>query len=212
MHKADFMVKVSSEVSIQASLFTSTEKENFSIACIITHPYSQWGGNMQNNVVVGIRNQLAIEGFPCITFNFRGVGKSTGSMGDGTQERKDLIAVCNYARTNLNYPQIFIIGYSYGGLISLSVVKELGEITGMCLISYPIGFVPHMSPEFDVNFPLLFIHGEHDDVIPISRIKGILPNFKNDIKFIPISTDHFYNGKENQVGTSIREFVEKLKV
>ncbi|TFG20826.1 MAG: alpha/beta fold hydrolase [Promethearchaeota archaeon] len=212
MHKTDFMVKVSDEVRIQASLYASREKEKGSIACIITHPYSQWGGNMQNNVVIGVRNQLVKEGFPCVTFNFRGVGKSTGSMGDGTQEKEDLIGVCNYTRNILHLTQIIIIGYSYGALISLSAMKELGELICMCLISYPSGFVPHLSPEFDVGIPILFIHGEFDDVIPISRIKQLLPNFTHKTKFVSISTDHFYNGKENQVGAIITEFINNLKI
>lgn len=212
MHKTEFMVKVSNDVNIQAILYSSAEEDNKSIVCIITHPYSRWGGSMQNNVVVGARNQLVKGGFPCITFNFRGVGNSTGSMGDGIQEKDDLIAVCNYTRDNFSYSQIFIVGYSYGGLVSLSAAKELGEIAGMCLISYPIGFISHIHPDFDVSFPMLFIHGENDDLIPMPRVKKLLPKFKNKNKLVAISTDHFYNGKECRVGVIIRDFVSELEI
>lgn len=182
------------------------------ILCIITHPYSLWGGSMHNNVVVGVRNQLVKGAYPCITFNFRGVGKSTGSMENGIAEQEDLIAVCNYAHNNLNYSQIFIVGYSYGGLISLSTAKKIDRIVGMALISYPTGFVKQLMPDFELKFPILFIHGEHDNLIPISRVKNMLPNFLCKTKFESISTDHFYNGKEKQVGTIIKEYIDKLKI
>ena len=145
-----------------------------------------------------------------MTFNFRGVEKSSGRMGDGTEEQNDLLAICNYAQNQLKYSQIFIIGYSYGGLISLSTARKLKKIVGMTLISYPMGFTEHLTPDYDVNFPILFIHGEHDDVIPQLRVQQSLPSFKNRTKFVSVTTDHFYNGREKEVGIIIGEFLSQV--
>ena len=175
MQENEYMVSLdppSEKITLQSCLYTPKEvkedKDN-PILCIITHPYSLWGGSMYNNVVVGVRKQLVKEGFHCIAFNFRGVGKSTGNMGDGTEEQEDLIAICDFARKQLRYTKIFIIGYSYGGLVSLAVASDLGEIKGMCLISYPTGFVDHLAPDFNLEIPILLIHGKHDDIIPLRQ-------------------------------------------
>ena len=210
MHEEEYFIPVSKDVMIQSCLYTSDQQAMNSTLCIVTHPYSKWGGSMHNNVVVGIRNQLVKEGFHCVTFNFRGVGRSSGIMGDGTPEQEDLLAVYNYYRSLNKYLRIYLIGYSYGGLISLSAAKQLENLEGMVLISYPVGFVRHLYPDFSISIPLLFIHGVSDDIIPISRVKEIISNFQSIVKFETISTDHFYDGKEKHVGRITCDFVKEL--
>jgi alpha/beta superfamily hydrolase len=166
---------------------------------------------MHNNVVVGVRNYLVKQGYSCITFNFRGVGKSTGAIGNGSQEIEDMKAIYKYTKNKSEYKHILVVGYSYGGLISLAAAPGMKELDGMCLISYPSGFVKHLRPVYTISFPLLFIHGERDSLIPPSRVQKILPNFTCRTSFKLISTDHFYNGKEKQVGFFIQKFIEDLQ-
>ena len=159
MQETEYMIEVRSNIVIQTKFYPSEITQDQSLVCIITHPYSRWGGSMHNNVVIGVRNQLVEGGIPCITFNFRGVGKSTGVMGDGIKEQEDLIAVCDFAKKALQYSQIYIVGYSYGGLIALSIIEKLENIVGLTLISYPYGFVNHLAPNFSLEYPIQFIHG-----------------------------------------------------
>jgi alpha/beta superfamily hydrolase len=210
MQAIDYMVPVDSQVVIQAKVFLPEKNSSKSEICVVSHPYSQWGGTMENNVVVGVVNYLVHQDFPCISFNFRGVGKSTGTMGDGTEEQKDIQAICDYCVSKLGYQSLNIIGYSYGGLISLAAVHSLQNIKAMVLISYPHGFTPHLGPIYDITFPLLFIHGNMDNIIPPSRVKHILANFKQVPKYEEIGSDHFHNGKEKQIAGIITEFLESL--
>ena len=212
MQESDFSVKISPSIMLQTSLYTLKKEEKSAIVCIITHPYSLWGGSKQNNVVIGVRNELVKSGYDCITFNFRGVGRSTGTIGDGVDEQEDISEIVKFAREQLQYSQILVIGYSYGGLISLSAAKRLGDLIGMILISYPTGFVNHLPPDFTVEFPLQFIHGRQDDLIPVSRIESILPSFNGPTTLEIISTDHFYNGKESDVGELCKVFLNKLNI
>ena len=39
---------------------------------VICHPHSMMGGNMDNNVVLGICSVLVERGYGCLIFNFRG--------------------------------------------------------------------------------------------------------------------------------------------
>ncbi|MBN2154757.1 MAG: alpha/beta fold hydrolase [Candidatus Lokiarchaeota archaeon] len=214
MHTDEFMVKVHSDtenILIEARLFLIDKNRDYPIVCVICHPYSQWGGSMNNNLVVGVRNQLVKSGYPCITFNFRGVGKSTGKMGTGVEEQQDLQAICTYAQKIFHFTSLFLIGYSYGGLICLSSALHIENLTGMSLISYPIGFVPHIQPDYEIDVPLLFLHGKQDDIIPIQNVQQIIHRFHRiEPILIPISTDHFYNGKEKEAGIKIREFIDLI--
>lgn len=213
MQAIDFMVKVvtkEGEIELESALFVPIQAK--SIVCIITHPYSLWGGSMDNNVVVGVRKELLTANYPCVTFNFRGVGKSSGVMGKGIEEQEDLIAVCDFCLNTLKFSQIFIVGYSFGGLVSLAASDRLKNIKGMALISYPSGFLDTIEPKYDSGFPILLIHGEQDNLIPISQIHRLIPNFSSPITLKTIPTDHFYAGREKQVGEIIRNFVDGLEI
>ena len=55
------------------------------------------------------------EGFSTLRFNFRGVGESGGSYGEGIGERQDVKAVIDYFYSRLKgaHP-FFFVGYSFG--------------------------------------------------------------------------------------------------
>jgi alpha/beta superfamily hydrolase len=46
--------------------------DNTKIGIVVTHPYSLLGGDLNNNVVVGIAKYFASFGFTTVRFNFRG--------------------------------------------------------------------------------------------------------------------------------------------
>ncbi|MBT3887737.1 MAG: alpha/beta hydrolase family protein, partial [Nitrosomonadaceae bacterium] len=50
---------------------------------IIAHPHPLYGGTMDNKVVHTLFKALFELGFVTVKFNYRGVGKSGGSYGDG---------------------------------------------------------------------------------------------------------------------------------
>ena len=45
---------------------------------VVCHPHPLMGGNMDNNVVVGVCESLQANGIASLRFNFRGVGGSAG--------------------------------------------------------------------------------------------------------------------------------------
>jgi alpha/beta superfamily hydrolase len=53
---------------------------------IIAHPHPLYGGTMDNKVVHTLFKALFELGFVTVKFNYRGVGKSEGSYGDGLGE------------------------------------------------------------------------------------------------------------------------------
>jgi len=213
MQTTDYMIKVATNegmIELESVLYAPNQAK--SIVCIITHPYSLWGGSMSNNVVVGVRIQLLKGKYPCVTFNFRGVGKSSGVRGKGIEEQKDFISVCDFCLNKLKFSQLFIVGYSFGGLVSLAASDRLKNIIGMALISYPRGFLDYADPNYNPEFPILLIHGEQDELIPISQIHLLIRNFHMPITLKTIRTDHFYAGKEQLVGEIIRDFVNALEI
>ncbi|MBW2297049.1 MAG: hypothetical protein JRF32_05535 [Deltaproteobacteria bacterium] len=59
---------------------------------VITHPHPQYGGDMYNPVVESIGHVYQQKGLTTLRFNFRGVGRSEGSYGNGIDEQEDVLA------------------------------------------------------------------------------------------------------------------------
>src|SRR4029079_3164155 len=69
-------------------------------AAVVCHPHPRGGGTMNNNVVYRAAKALIAGGVTALRFNFRGVGASTGSYGDGIGEEEDVRAAVDYLRMN----------------------------------------------------------------------------------------------------------------
>src|SRR5258706_6097726 len=56
---------------------------------VVCHPHPQYGGDMDNPVVVAAAQALAARGVAALRFNFRGVGDSEGSYSGNLSETED---------------------------------------------------------------------------------------------------------------------------
>ena len=65
---------------------------------VITHPHPRFGGSMNNNVVYAAERAFHSRGWATLCFNFRGVGRSTGSYGGGEAEVADVAAALGFLR------------------------------------------------------------------------------------------------------------------
>src|SRR5579884_4544171 len=61
-------------------------------AAVVCHPHPQFGGTMHNKVVFRIAQALVDLNIPALRFNFRGVGRSTGTYDEGRGEADDVRA------------------------------------------------------------------------------------------------------------------------
>ena len=89
------------------------QKNSAAKGVVITHPHPLYGGNIRNNVVMAISQTYQKLGYSTLCFNFRGVGRSRGSYGDGISEQEDVRAAIAYL-ADLDIKQIDLAGYSFG--------------------------------------------------------------------------------------------------
>ena len=67
-------------------------KKNTSPIALVLHPHPQYGGTMNNKVVVDIFQTFMDNDFSVCRVNFRGVGKSDGEFDNGQGELADAAA------------------------------------------------------------------------------------------------------------------------
>jgi alpha/beta superfamily hydrolase len=180
---------------------------------VVCHPHPQYGGEMNNNVVVPICLALAQASIASLRFNFRGVGASQGKFSEGVEEREDVISAISYLSTleSVDKERIGLCGYSFGGAVSLEVAPIDERVKALALISPEISTY---APMKQYTKPKLIVCGGADQfvsIISLQRLAEELPP-PNDFELVS-GADHFWGGYEDKVAARVAAFfVNTLKL
>ena len=111
-------------------------KKNTSPICLVLHPHPQYGGTMNNKVVVDTFQTFMNNNFSVCRVNFRGVGKSDGEFDNGQGELADAAAALDWLeKENFDNSQCWISGFSFGSLIAMQLLMRRPEINRFVAIS-----------------------------------------------------------------------------
>ena len=100
---------LSGDIEIEGLLYSSEGNKGV----VITHPHPLYGGNMYNNVVKALVRIYQLAGYSTLRFNFRGVGLSKGTYGNGIGEQEDVRAALLYLAQE-GKQSLDLAGYSFG--------------------------------------------------------------------------------------------------
>ncbi len=175
---------------------------------VICHPHPEYGGTMDNNVVLAARDGLAAAGFATLRFNTRGVGGSGGRYADGVGEAADLGPVVA-ALTAEQAGEAHLAAYSFGAWVALrAVTDDRVTPTSLMLFSPPVDFMP-----FDgLRLPdcrCLIVVGDRDEFCALGSLDRWLQ--KQDTsrltKVVLPGVDHFYGAGGTALKDAIADFV-----
>jgi alpha/beta superfamily hydrolase len=166
---------------------------------VLCHPHPQHGGTMDNKVVQTLARAFLQLGYRAVRFNFRGVGASAGAWDEGRGEVDDALAVIA-AHRDPALP-LALGGFSFGGFIAATAATRLPEaeraerlvLVGPATSRFQVPAVPTDT---------VVIHGEADDVVPLSAtLDWARPQVLPVIVFPGVG--HFFHGQltllKNQV-------------
>jgi alpha/beta superfamily hydrolase len=180
---------------------------------VITHPHPLFGGSMANNVVWAAACALASRGMAALRFNFRGVGRSTGTYGGGVEEAEDVAAALDFLKSRAPGPY-YLVGYSFGAAVAGRALLQGLSADGAVLVAPPIAF---MDMAFLPQVPglKLIIVGDRDELCPLTSLRELLgagpapagdgPARPTEIRVIE-GTDHFFRGAEELLFKILRDF------
>ena len=187
-------------------------KKSTSPIALILHPHPQYGGTMNNKIIVDTFNTFMENNFSVCRFNFRGVGKSEGVFDDGEGELSDAACVLDWLQQyNTNSKICWVAGFSFGAWIAMQLLMRRPEINGFVSISPPANL-----RDFSFLAPCpssgLIVHGDKDNIASFDSSKILVEKLqqqkKVDIKFKPIKgADHFYESFSNEFENSINEYI-----
>lgn len=177
-------------------------------AVVVCHPHPLHGGSMSANVVFSICEALARRSITALRFNFRGVGKSGGTFGDGIAEQDDVRAALELISStpNIDLARLGLAGYSFGGRVVLAVANQDSRIKLLALVA-PALFEADSEQLKAYSRPVFLIIGGNDNMIPPELVRKHLADTAGPRQgeIIP-GPDHFWQGYEAQLAEKVAEF------
>ena len=158
---------------------------------LIAHPNPVQGGTKDNKVVTTLAKAFFALGYVTARPNFRGVGASEGSHDEGRGETEDLLAVADYLKKQYGDLGFVLAGFSFGSFVQTRVAKRLTP-RDMVLV----GPAVNRFRAEPVPAATLVIHGEHDDVVPLSAVLDWARPQNLPIVVVP-GGEHFFHGRLN---------------
>jgi alpha/beta superfamily hydrolase len=180
-------------------------------AAVVCHPHPLYGGDMNNSVVVAVCQALAEVSIASLRFNFRGVGRSEGTHGDGLGERADAAAALAYLRrlADVEQHKVGIIGYSFGAAVALTGADE--RVAAAAAISIPA--FGQGIPSLAIRCPTLLISGEQDEIAPAAGLTALARTIgpQCQVTVVP-DADHFWWGHEEELAERVAQFFRQCLI
>ena len=197
---------------LDAKYYKSTKKT--APIALILQPHPQYGGTMNNKIVVELFRTFSENEFSVCRINFRGVGKSDGEFDNGQGELADAAAALDWIeKENFDNSQCWVSGFSFGSLIGMQLLMRRPEINRFVSISpqpnvYDFSF---LSP---CPASGLIVYGSNDELVPAEDIKNLndrlssQKGIKVDFEKIP-NANHFFTDKEKNLSKIVDNYIKK---
>jgi Predicted hydrolase of the alpha/beta superfamily len=177
---------------------------------VVCHPHPLGGGTMHNKVVFKAAQALQSINIPALRFNFRGVGRSSGSFEEGRGEMEDVRFALEFL--SRRYPGVpaLLVGFSFGAYVGLRVAAVDDRVRAMIGLGVPARMFDGETLQ-GCHKPKLFIHGTADEIAPYDLTQQWFEKVPAPKQLLTIEgADHFFQGRLPEVQTLIVDFARTV--
>lgn len=187
---------------------------------------------MHNGVVTAMARALVEKEVTVLRFNFRGVGLSGGQHDNGRGEQADVAGALDWllAQPGVDPGRVSVVGYSFGAWVGLAHARadpRVGATAAVGLVAWHEDAasrrarvradgrtaIGQFDPDFLQSFrrPKLFASGEYDQFTPPEALRSLVDRLPppKELHILP-GTDHFFPGREREVGELVAGFLSAL--
>jgi alpha/beta superfamily hydrolase len=182
-------------------------------AVVFAHPHPQFGGTMHTKAVYQGAKGLARIGCAVLRFNFRGVGRSAGTFGDGEGEKEDFSAALDYMSAQYPGARLWAAGFSFGAWVALEAGAADERVSALIAIAPPVATsVSGQAYTFERTLasskPKFFVQGEADEVCPLEGMWAFYARLEEPKELVVIDgADHLFEGKAQEVGEALEDLL-----
>ena len=185
---------------------TTTTPQAVAIVC---HPHPQYGGTMTNKVVYSLARAFNEAGAPAVRFNYRGVGASTGTYGEGNGETDDALAVFDWAAQRWPGAQLWLGGFSFGGAVAIRAAAQR-NVVRLVTVAPAIRRVPVDASSLP-QCPWLIVQGDSDELVDPNDIQQWAQALPEAPRLAMLSgVEHFFHGRLNELRQVVARWLIEL--
>jgi hypothetical protein len=182
-------------------------------AAVVCHPHPQAGGTMNNNVVYRVARALERHDSAVLRFNFRGVGRSTGSYGEGVAECEDAQAALDFMSQRHPRVPLWMAGFSFGARVGLLTGIKDARVSKLL----GVGLAVRM---FDLSFlegaregkPLAVIQGSNDEYGGREEIEALMARLAEPKRlWVVEGASHLFPGQLDELEQAATEAIDWLE-
>ncbi len=177
------------------------------VGAVISHPHPLMGGDMDNAIVEAMVETFLAAGISTLRFNFRGVGKSTGTFDGGQGEQDDVLAALSFLDEQ-GIREILPAGYSFGAWVNAGILNRRSLLPAL-FVSPPVKLFGFDSQMLRGRVGLI-VSGDQDPYCPLESIKSVAAALDCRLDIIP-DADHFFRSREDDLARSIKDFAVQLR-
>ena len=181
-------------------------------AAVVCHPHPLYGGTMHTKAVYRTAQAMAEAGLTVMRFNFRGVGRSTGSYDGGIGEIEDMRAALDFMADRFPGRPLVAGGFSFGSMVALTAGSTDARVAAM--VGVGLAFTLHdYSFLADVRCPVLIVQGEHDEFGSGARAVQYAHTLGDRVQAVVISgANHYFHGHFDELRRGVRGFLARPSV
>jgi uncharacterized protein len=177
-------------------------------AALVCHPHPLYGGTMNNRVVFRAARGAVDAGLAALRFNFRGVGKTTGTYAHGMGELRDAVFLLDWLQARYPALPLAIVGFSFGAWVGLRAGSQDPRVGALVGLGVPV-------QAYDFEFlvdnlkPSRYIIGTQDEFCPRHRmveLESRLPQ-TSTVTWVE-GADHFFADCVDVIRKLVGEFLQ----
>ncbi len=201
-------VTIGSEATphLDADLWMPADPPALAVVCC--HPHPQYGGSRHNHVVDAVFRSAIGSGVAALRFDFRGVGRSSGTHAGGVGEQDDVHAAIDHLM-RVGADRVLLSGYSFGADVALSC--DHSAVVGWFGVAAPLAVLPVGSMRAGVDDrPVWLAVPEHDQFRTVDDAARLTETWADRrIEVIPMA-DHFLAGSVAGIERMTTEVIGQL--
>jgi hypothetical protein len=177
-------------------------------AVLLCHPHPLYGGTMHSAVIVAIAKVLAERDASIATlrFNYRGVGTSGGSYGQGRGEVEDTRAALRALRERAPLARLTVCGYSFGTWVGLRAAAIEGGVERVALIAPAIRLFEFVREDATGGEKIAIYVGDRDEFCDVAEAQGLASALGASLQVLEKS-DHFFLASRRKLAEVVVPFV-----
>jgi alpha/beta superfamily hydrolase len=178
------------------------------MAALMCHPHPLYGGTMHTKAVFRIAQALVDLGFPTLRFNFRGVGRSTGSYDQGRGERDDVRAALDYLAGAFPGVSLALGGFSFGSWVALPLGCSDPRVIQLIGAGVPLASLPVNSLAACAKYKLI-VQGARDEYGPEGELVRWFAGVADpkDLRIVE-GADHFFTERQAELVQAVTSYFQ----